>query len=102
MTGDIGYSNQRFSKALRILALGEGSYRERLKESVSEAVHATGYDNPRPIPAPLRQRMVEFFERCLGPIDEMTDGEAHDVGEELITLAEDINEASSLSISPRD
>ena len=104
MTGDIGYSDQRFSKALRLLALNEGSYRERLKEAISEAVHATGYDNPRPIPEGLRRRMDEFFERCLGPIDDMTDEEANEVGEELIALAEDIHEANQegRSISPRD
>ena len=40
MAGDIGYSSERFGRALSYLALHEGTYRERLQEALAEAHHS--------------------------------------------------------------
>jgi len=50
MAGDIGYSSERFGRALSYLALHEGTYRERLQEALAEAHHSVDGESGRPIP----------------------------------------------------
>jgi hypothetical protein len=89
MAGDIGYSNERFSRAVSRLALGEGSYRDRLHRALAE-FHATDYENPRPIPDELSERMKAFFSH-LGRVDDLSDEDARSLGIALLVLASDIN-----------
>jgi hypothetical protein len=94
VTGDIGYSDLCFSAAVRLLALGEGSYRERLRYAFAESLHSVDNESSRPVPERLLEQMREFWDHP--PVDEMTDEEARKVGEDLLLLASDIDFESGL------
>ena len=93
MAGDISYSSERFGRALSYLALHDGTYRERLQAALAEAHHDVDYDNPRPIPDELLERMRAFF-ASIRPVDELSDEEAQNLGVEFLILASDIACAS--------
>lgn len=89
MTGDIGYSNQCFGAAVRLLALGEGSYHDRLRYAFAESLHSVDHKTPHPIPERLLDQMREFWDHP--SIEEMTDDDARQLGEDLLLLASDID-----------
>jgi hypothetical protein len=90
MAGDIGYSNEHFSRAVSYLALGEGSYRDRLQRALTEAFHLADYENPRPIPDELSELMKAFFSH-LDRVDDLSDEDARSLGVALLVLASDID-----------
>jgi hypothetical protein len=93
MARDISYSSERFGRALSYLALHEGTYRERLKSALAEALHNADDENPRPIPDELLER-IRAFSASVRPVDELSDEEAQDLGVEFLILASDIACAS--------
>jgi hypothetical protein len=91
MAGDIGYANERFSRAVRALAFSDDPYRERLERALAEALHNPEHENPRSIPDELRHHINFFFGKFPCPIASMTDDEADSLGEELLDLASEID-----------
>ena len=89
MAGDIGYSSERFGRALSYLALHEGTYRERLQEALAEAHHSVDGESGRPIPGELLERVRAFF-ASVRPVDELSDEEAQSLGVGFLILASDI------------
>lgn len=97
-SGDIGYSDERFGKAVHYLALGEGDLRARLIKAASESVHGTEYKNPNPIPDDVLQLMEAFWSRAkFSDIEAATPEDLESIGTELLYVAKAISFASRSS-----
>ncbi len=90
MAGDLTYSWARFGHAVALLALGDGTYRDRLQRALTEALHDISADSPRPIPPELHDRISTFF-ASIRRVDELSDKEAWTLGIELLVLASELD-----------